>query len=104
MQSQLNGLVNFIKTIFRTGTYRLIEMPTEFISDPGFGGPNIPDFSAGQLNTTIDTPLAGSILNGKFGVGSGPIRFPEVYKVTLVKNAKIIILFVSNTQINIKTI
>lgn len=65
-------------------------METPFISDPGFSGWDndeltvatgtaIPYFLTGQLNTTIDTPLAGSILviNG-LGVRSSGTRLPDM--------------------------
>lgn len=63
-------------------------MPTPFIGDPGFVGPKndlvvvgtgtaVPNFSTGQLNTTIDTPLAGSVLKVKgLGVRSSGISLP----------------------------
>lgn len=64
-------------------------MPTELISDPGIGGQHndllfiatgtyIPDFFTGQLNSTIQTPPAGSILKKRLGVRSRPIRLPVV--------------------------
>ncbi|KAG4069833.1 hypothetical protein HA402_006848 [Bradysia odoriphaga] len=72
----------------RTRTYRLIETPTPFVSDPGFSGRHnniltvatgtaTPYFPTGQLNMTIDAPLAGSVLtiNG-LGSRSSGTRLP----------------------------
>lgn len=68
-------------------------MPTEFISDPGFGGLHndvlyvatgtvIPDFLTGQPNRTIDTPKAGSVLTVKgLGYGISPVRLPVAGKI-----------------------
>ncbi|XP_037052276.1 putative sugar lactone lactonase YvrE [Bradysia coprophila] len=72
----------------KSRTYRLIETPTPFVGDPGFSGRDnnkltvatgtaTPYFSTGQLNMTIDTPLAGSVLriNG-LGTRSSGTRLP----------------------------